>query len=139
MKKAVLLLLPMMLSLSSCNKERDEQLMKKIESIESSVKYSAKTDPIYKMYPTENMWNFLKLDTRNGKISIVQFSVSDNDQQFEYTLSDVAQVDNKMPGRFTLIPTKNIYNFIMLDQISGQSYQVQWSFDADKRFVIPIN
>lgn len=24
--------------------------------------------PVYKLYPTENFWTFLKLDTRNGKI-----------------------------------------------------------------------
>ena len=39
-----------------------------------------------------SMWNFLKLDTRNGKVSIVQFSVEDNKNRFEYALSDVAHL-----------------------------------------------
>lgn len=115
----------------------------KLEEIEKQVNKTAlntaNTDPIYKLYPTRNMWNFLKLDTRNGKISIVQFSVEDNEKQFEYELSNKALCKNNAPGRFMLQPTENIYNFIMLDQVSGQTYQVQWSFDEEKRFVTPIH
>ena len=99
---------------------------------------TANAEPIFKLYPTQNMWNFLKLDTRNGKISIVQFSIEDNEKQFEYELSNKALCENTAPGRFMLQPTENIYNFIMLDQVSGQTYQVQWSFEEDKRFIIPI-
>lgn len=114
----------------------------KLEEIEKQVNKialnTANTEPIYKLYPTRNMWNFLKLDTRNGKISIVQFSVEDNEKQFEYELSNKALCENNAPGRFMLQPTENIYNFIMLDQMSGQTYQVQWSFDEEKRFVTPI-
>tara|TARA_B110000902_G_scaffold202997_1_gene230645 strand:- start:316 stop:900 length:585 start_codon:yes stop_codon:yes gene_type:complete len=36
-------------------------------------------------------------------------------------------------GRFFLYPTTNIYNFILLDQIDGRTWQVQWNIDKDKR------
>ena len=136
---APLLLFLAMLSFSSCENKKVEE---KIDSIEKTINKIAQntsnTEPIFKLYPTRNMWNFLKLDTRNGKIFIVQFSVEDDTKQFEYELSNKAQINNTTPGRFILQPTENIYNFIMLDQVSGQTYQVQWSFDEDKRFVIPI-
>ena len=123
---------------ASCSKE-DKAVLDRLDKIEQTINNSSAKEPIYKLYPTRNMWNLLKLDTRNGKISIVQFSVEDINKQFEYSLSDVAIVANETPGRFVLQPTENLYNFIMLDQITGQTYQVQWSFDADKRVVIPIN
>ena len=113
-----------------------EELEKQVNKIALN---TANAEPIYKLYPTRNMWNFLKLDTRNGKISIVQFSVEDNEKQFEYELSNKALCENNAPGRFMLQPTENIYNFIMLDQVSGKTYQVQWSFEEDKRFILPIN
>lgn len=125
--------------MTSCNKKVEsklDEIEKQVTKIEQN---TINNEPIYKLYPTRNMWNFLKLDTRNGKISIVQFSVEDDNKQFEYTLSDRAQSDNKLPGRYILQPTENMYNFIMLDQVSGQTYQVQWNFDEDKRFVAPIN
>lgn len=124
--------------LFSCNTITEEKI-NQIESIVSKIEQNTiKTNPSFKLYSTRNMWTFLKLDTRNGKISIVQFSVEDDDKQFEYTLSDKALIDNNTAGRFILHPTENMYNFIMLDQVSGQTYQVQWSFDEDKRFIIPI-
>ena len=36
-------------------------------------------------------------------------------------------------GRFFLYPTQNMYNFILLDQVDGRTWQVQWSIDKDKR------
>ena len=133
----ITLLLISSIGLSSCDKsgKRLEEIEKQVNRIASN---TANAEPIFKLYPTRNMWNFLKLDTRNGKISIVQFSVEDNEKQFEYELSNKALCENTAPGRFMLQPTENIYNFIMLDQVSGQTYQVQWSFEEDKRFIMPI-
>ena len=41
-------------------------------------------------------------------------------------------------GRFTLYPTQNMWTFILLDQIDGRMWQVQWSMKEDSRFVIQI-
>lgn len=137
MKKTSFIILAIVsLSMTSC---KEKEILEKLNKIEHSMNSNLSKEPIYKIYPTKNMWNFLKLDTRNGKVSIVQFSVEDDNKQFEYSLSDQVQVENKVPGRFVLQPTDNIYNFIMLDQVTGQTYQVQWSFDEDKRFIVPIN
>ena len=38
-------------------------------------------------------------------------------------------------GRFKLYPTDNNYNFIMVDVINGNTYQVQWNTKSKKRFV----
>lgn len=137
--KQVILLFVFSFVLASCSKEDNKDVLDRLDNIEQTINNSSSKEPIYRLYPTRNMWNFLKLDTRNGKVSIVQFSVEDKDKQFEYPLSDVAIVANDSPGRFVLQSTENIYNFIMLDQITGQTYQVQWNFDAEKRFVVPIN
>jgi hypothetical protein len=39
---------------------------------------------------------------------------------------------------FTLYPTQNIYTFILLDQLEGKIWQVQWSTDIKTRAIIPI-
>jgi len=96
--------------------------------------------PNFKLYPTANMWTFLKLDTRNGVIRQVQFSVEGSDKRFETYLNLVPLVtkSQECPGRFELYPTENNYNFIMLDRVSGQAYQVQWSQKPENRGVVPI-
>jgi len=96
---------------------------------------------VYKLFPTSNMWTFLKLDTRNGRIWQVQFSVENLDDSFEIPLSTTYLVDvaKEKNGRFTLYPTSNFYNFILLDQIDGKMWQVQWSTKPQNRGIIPID
>ncbi len=95
---------------------------------------------VYKLFPTSNMWTFLKLDTRNGRVWQVQFSVKGSDYRFETPLSTTYRVEitKEKNGRFTLYPTTNIYNFILLDQIDGRTWQVQWGTEYKDRGVFPI-
>lgn len=94
----------------------------------------------YQLFPTQNIWNFIKLDTRNGKMWQVQYSVG-AENRIESVLNSIplAPGNLELAGRFTLYPTQNIYNFILLDQINGSVYQVQWSAKEENRGVIPIN
>ena len=100
---------------------------------------SNNVDVVYELFPTQNMWNFLKLNTRDGRIAIVQFDVSSNNRmETDLNISPLVEENNAQNGRFTLYPTSNMYNFILLDQIDGRVWQVQWSFEKDKRMILPI-
>lgn len=94
---------------------------------------------VYRLFSTNNMYNFIKLDTRNGQMWQVQWGTEDK-HRFETTLSDISRVtkEEEKNGRFFLYPTTNTYNFILLDQIDGRAWQVQWNFDAEKRMVTRI-
>ncbi len=96
--------------------------------------------PIYQLFPTKNIWTFIKLDSRNGKMWQVQFDLT-GENRGENTLNSIPLVteEKEIKGRFTLYPSENIYNFLLLDQIDGNVYQVQWSMEEKNRGVIPIN
>lgn len=87
----------------------------------------------FRLYRTFNRWTFLKLDTRTGKINHVQYSMDGDAMQ--YSLNDYPLVDEEgaKTGRFFLYPTENIYTFILLDQVDGRVWQVQWNIDKSKR------
>jgi len=70
----------------------------------------------------------------------VHFTVKDDGGQGELVLNSLPLVskEKEVNGRFTLYPTENMYNFLLLDQIDGYVYQVQWSMEAKNRGVIPI-
>ena len=96
---------------------------------------------VFQLFPTQNYWTFIKLDTRNGKMWQVHFTVSKEGFQGEIILNSNSLLwssDEEVKGRFTLYPSNNIYNFILLDQIDGRTWQVQWNNDNDKRFVSRI-
>lgn len=92
----------------------------------------------YKLFTTQNYWTFLKLDTRNGVVTQVHFSINDDQARGEVVLNDIPLVDvsQEKCGRFTLCATNNMYNFILLDQISGKTWQIQWSFDKENRGIV---
>ena len=93
----------------------------------------------YKLYPTENMWTFLKLDTKTGRVWQVQYAINSRIQsQFvSVRLSwdeDWGALSNI--GRFELYPTQNMYTFLLMDKKLGTIWQIQWSTDPDNRGVV---
>ena len=114
----------------------------------------------YKVYNTTNIYTSLLLDSATGRIWQLQIGVGDTDR-LETVLSDrkiaksietitkewdkemkpyaLKQYIDERPvaknGRFKLYPTDNMYNFIMVDVINGNTYQVQWNTKKKKRFV----
>ncbi|MGE5354952.1 MAG: hypothetical protein ACM3PT_01855 [Deltaproteobacteria bacterium] len=95
---------------------------------------------IYQLFPTQNYWTFIKLDTRNGKMWQVHFSVKDDSNTGELVLNSLPLVnkENEVNGRFTLYPTENMYNFLLLDQVDGTVVQVQWSLEAKNRGIVSV-
>ncbi len=89
----------------------------------------------YRLFSTKNIYTFLKLDTREGQLWQVQWG--DKDHRFTDVIKSKALVSGGRVGRFTLYPTNNIYTFILLDQDTGDAWQVQWGKPED-RFIVRI-
>jgi hypothetical protein len=117
--------------------EKDTQMFQYMEAYLNQLR-----EPRYQLFKTQNMWTFLKLDTMTGQIWQVQYSVKGNEYRFETALDlniRILTPKDQICGRFTLYPTENMYNFLLLDQIDGRCWQVQWSTEPNNRGVIPIN
>lgn len=90
----------------------------------------------YKLYQTENIYTFLQLDTKTGKIEQIQWSL-DSDKEFSVAInSDDLNIGyGHGSGSFELYPTKNMYQFILLDKTSGRKWHVQWGMERLKRWI----
>ena len=93
----------------------------------------------YRLFKTTNRWTYIELDTVTGRMWQIQYDTQ-GDSRGGVVLNDQNLAKDKeiIVGRFTLYPTENMWTFILLDQIEGSSWQVQWSFEKEDRFVIPI-
>lgn len=94
----------------------------------------------FRLFKTENIWTQLLLDTRNGRVWQVTFSVSKGKESIRLpiNLEPLAEA-NSNDGRFTLYQTENIWTFLLLDQENGNVWQCQFSMeDEDHRFIQPI-
>ncbi len=130
MKTKLITLITLLLFTFSANSQEKQNVLEEKENYENSV---------YKLYPTPNMYTFIKLNTRNGQMWQVQWGL-ENKYRFETILSEIPRVykDEEKNGRFILYSTTNTYNLLLLDQIDGRVWQVQWSLEADSRGVMRI-
>ena len=90
----------------------------------------------YKLYQTENLYNLLELDTKTGKIKQVQWSLKDSEEG-TWTINgdDLNYGAGHGSGTYELYPTKNIYQFILLDKTDGRKWHVQWGIGDSKRWI----
>ena len=93
---------------------------------------------VYRLFSTRNTWTFIKLNTRNGKMWQVQWDTGNNQLEVPLSLTTRVSSEGEKNGRFFLYPTQNIFNFILLDQLDGRVWQVQWSTELKERMVVPI-
>ncbi len=75
-----------------------------------------------RLFKTLNVFTFLELDTRLGRISQVQYSISDTPPGTVWINKEslLQASDPPRDGRFTLYPTQTMYNFILVDQDTGR-------------------
>lgn len=97
----------------------------------------------YELYPTQNMWNFLELNTATGQIYQIQYSMNSNERL--YVTINSENLNNSYQkyigvdtGRFKLYPTQNMYSFLLLDKVFGRVWQVQWGLKDKDRLIIRI-
>ncbi len=103
---------------------------------------SQRLDARFRLFKTQNMWTQLLLDTRNGRVLQVNFSVNEKDGRGWIPINDNSLIDdekNAKDGRFTLYPTENLWTFILLDQDNGRVWQCQFSLEKQGRFILPIS
>ena len=96
----------------------------------NAVNHETSTTLRYKLYPTFNMWTYLKLDTQTGRVWILQYSTQGKSSEGEILIGSPAEVysaNQVVNGRYEIYPTTNMWTFLMIDQINGNTYHIQWS------------
>lgn len=81
----------------------------------------------YKLYPTENIYTLLELDTKTGMIKQVQWSLKSSEEgTYIINSDDLSYGYGYGSNSFELYPTKNMYQFILIDKTNGRKWHVQW-------------
>lgn len=84
----------------------------------------------YKLYPTFDDGIFLKLDTQTGHVSMLQYSANNKENKGEIYIgipTEVYEGNEAVNGRYEVYPTANMWVFLMIDQINGNTYHIRWS------------
>ena len=118
----------------STTKIANDSTLIKIHDMLDDIDYRINGFDRFKLYATENIYNFLLLDTETGKIDIVQWSVDDG-KEGSATINDKDLSLDTGCGTFELYPTKNLYQFLLLDKVTCRKWHVQWGFKASERWI----
>ena len=91
----------------------------------------------YKLYPTQNMYTLLELDTKTGIVKQVQWGLEPEYEGTWYINSDDLNYwdGGYGSGTFELYPTQNMYQFILIDQTNGRKWHIQWGMEEKKRWI----
>jgi len=144
MRKYIVLLLIMIASSHSFAQNKssvvtDDSILNDINSAMKSVIDDLEKIGRFKIYQTENIYTLLKLDTATGVIKIIQWSL-DEEKEFEiYVNSKPLCFAPFKKGRFELYPTKNMYQFVLLDTLMGATWHVQWGTKEKEIWIRPIS
>lgn len=147
--KKILLFALIVLGATSCfaqtksNPSRNDSLLVKIDSLLQAnnslldhIELNLSLKQRFKLYPTENIYNFLQLDTKTGIIEQVQWSLdSDNEGSVSINSEDLTYGFGYGSGSFELYPTKNMYQFLLLDKTTGRKWHVQWGMKSSERWI----
>lgn len=148
MKKLYLLVL-ILLGATSCYAQtkskpvRNDPILVKIDSMLQAnnawleqIEQDQSLKQRYKLYQTENIYTFLQLDTKTGMIEQVQWSLeSANEGSVIINAEDLTYRFGYGSGSFELYPTKNMYQFLLLDKTTGRKWHVQWGMKASERWI----
>lgn len=148
MKKLYLLVL-ILLGATSCYAQtkskpvRNDPILVKIDSMLQAnnawleqIELDQSLKQRYKLYQTENIYTFLQLDTKTGMIEQVQWSLeSANEGSVIINAEDLTYRLGYGSGSFELYPTKNMYQFLLLDKTTGRKWHVQWGMKASERWI----
>ena len=138
MKKYVLFIMSIIIAINGCSQTTKNDvcdstltsISKQLEVIEFRINGMNR----FKLYPTENIYTFLKLDTATGKIDHLQWSLESDNEGLVTINSDDLSLGSGC-GTFELYPTKNMYQFILLDKVTGRQWHVQWGMETSKRWI----
>lgn len=105
-----------------------------VEDVDMRI-YENQSKDRFKLYPTENIYTLLKLDTQTGQIEQIQWSL-DSKKEGSVTINgDDLSWNAGIVGTFELYPTQNMYQFVLLNKANGRTWHVQWGMKDKERWI----
>ncbi len=141
MKRSLLILIGVLCinfaySQSKMKEEERDSLIRVIADKLEMIEYKSAPVERFKLYKTENIYTFLKLDTATGYIEQLQCTLEeDKDGTVGIINGEDLSLLSSNAGTFELYPTSNMYQFILLDKRLGRTWHVQWGIGENKRWI----
>lgn len=85
----------------------------------------------FQMTATKNMWNFIMLDSYDGRLWQVQYSVNDLESLVCVPINERSLVVSKGKSVFYIQPLTSMFQYYLVNGESGDMWKFQWSTKGD--------
>lgn len=108
--------------------------------VNSSITPESDTPYRYWLYPTQNLWTFILVDTFTGKLWQTQYTVDKNGSRFSIPINKYS-LSYTEKSKFEIKPMISMYQFYLINNDTGEMWKFQWSTkDEDSyRWIEKIN
>lgn len=84
----------------------------------------------FQLFQTENMWNFILLDSYTGRLWQVQYSTKDFDNLMCLPINET-ELAKSNRSIFSISPLTSMYQFYLTNDNTGEMWKFQWSTKGD--------
>jgi hypothetical protein len=91
-----------------------------------------------RVFSTTNVWTILQLDTESGRLWQLQLKHA-NEPHGKTTINETSLVESGKHGPFTLCPTSNTMTYLIVNQDTGRTWQVQLGAKDGERGITEID
>lgn len=116
----------------TANDIKRDSILNEVTSLLSDIRYRMRGIDRYKLYQTEVLSTYLKLDTMTGQIYIIRCSAIENE---ELCLNSKDLSYNTGCGTFELYPTQSSFFFILLDKVTGRTWQIYHVYNKEECWI----
>lgn len=86
----------------------------------------------FQLFETRNMWTFILLDTFNGRLWQVQFSVEGVEYMMYVPINNTPLIKSIGKSIFTIQPMTSIYQYYLINEKNGDMWMFQWATEGDE-------
>ena len=86
----------------------------------------------FQLFETENMWTFILLDTFNGRLWQVQYSVNGVEYMMYIPINDTPLITSIGKSIFTIQPMTSMFQYYLINENNGDMWMFQWSTEGDE-------
>ncbi len=85
----------------------------------------------FQMFATQNMWNFIMLDSYNGRLWQVQYSSQDLESLICIPINSSELIESSNKSVFSIQPMTSMYQYYLINDETGDMWKFQWSTKGD--------
>ena len=85
----------------------------------------------FQMFATQNMWNFIMLDSYDGRLWQVQYSVEDLGSLICVPINTLSLIESKDRSVFFIQPMISMFQYYLINDETGDMWKFQWSTKGD--------